>query len=275
MPEVGPCGRINHGLGGAVNEIIEFRDVSKSFGTLKVLDGLNLHVSAGEKLALIGPSGSGKTTILRILMTLEDISGGEVLLDGESLWHEMHDGHPARASEKHLRKMRTGVGMVFQQFNLFPHLTVIENIEQPQVLIRKTPKNDARDKAGDLLAMVGLSDKHSHYPHQLSGGQQQRVAIARALAMDPKIMLFDEVTSALDPELVEEVLAVLRKLAQETDTTMLTVTHEMNFARDFADRVLFFEKGKIVESGAPEQIFADPKEERTRSFLRNFLSNIN
>ncbi|WP_339854606.1 ectoine/hydroxyectoine ABC transporter ATP-binding protein EhuA [uncultured Nisaea sp.] len=270
------CGRIDLGLaGGIVDQIIEFRDVSKSFGDLRVLDDLNLHVKAGEKLALIGPSGSGKTTILRILMTLEDISGGDVRLDGESLWHEERNGVRVRAGERHLRRMRTGVGMVFQQFNLFPHLTAIENIEQPQVLIRKTSKAQARDKAGDMLAMVGLADKQDHYPHQLSGGQQQRVAIARALAMDPKIMLFDEVTSALDPELVEEVLAVLRRLAVETDTTMLTVTHEMNFARDFADRVLFFEKGKIVESGSPDQIFTDPKEERTRSFLRNFLSNIN
>ena len=270
------CGRIDLGLaGGIVDQIIEFRDVSKSFGDLRVLDDLNLHVKAGEKLALIGPSGSGKTTILRILMTLEDISGGDVRLDGESLWHEERNGGRVRAGERHLRRMRTGVGMVFQQFNLFPHLTAIENIEQPQVLIRKTSKAQARDKAGDMLAMVGLADKQDHYPHQLSGGQQQRVAIARALAMDPKIMLFDEVTSALDPELVEEVLAVLRRLAVETDTTMLTVTHEMNFARDFADRVLFFEKGKIVESGSPDQIFTDPKEERTRSFLRNFLSNIN
>lgn len=260
---------------GKVQNIIEFRDVSKSFGSLQVLDDLNMHVVPGEKLALIGPSGSGKTTILRILMTLEDISAGEILLDGEPLWHETRDGKRVRASERHLRKMRDGVGMVFQQFNLFPHLTATENIEQPQVLIHRTSKAAAREKAADMLSVVGLSDKRDHYPHQLSGGQQQRVAIARALAMDPKIMLFDEVTSALDPELVEEVLNVLRKLAEETDTTMLTVTHEMNFARDFADRVLFFEKGKIVEAGPPEDIFTNPQEERTRSFLRKFFSEIN
>ena len=260
---------------GKVQNIIEFRDVSKSFGSLQVLDDLNMHVVPGEKLALIGPSGSGKTTILRILMTLEDISAGEILLDGEPLWHEMRDGKRIRASERHLRKMRDGVGMVFQQFNLFPHLTATENIEQPQVLIHRKTKAAAREKAADMLSVVGLTDKRDHYPHQLSGGQQQRVAIARALAMDPKIMLFDEVTSALDPELVEEVLNVLRKLAEETDTTMLTVTHEMNFAKDFADRVLFFEKGKIVEAGPPEDIFTNPQEERTRSFLRKFLTGIN
>ena len=170
--------------------------------------------------------------------------------------------------------MRQNIGMVFQQFNLFPHLTAIANIEQPQILIKGVDKSDATNKARELLELVGLEDKQQHYPHQLSGGQQQRVAIARALAMDPKIMLFDEVTSALDPELVEEVLNVLRMLASKTDTTMLTVTHEMNFARDFADRVLFFEKGQIVESGPPEKIFKNPKEERTRNFLKQIIGDI-
>lgn len=257
-----------------MDKIIDFQNVSKSYGQLQVLKNLDMHVKAGEKLALIGPSGSGKTTILRILMTLETINSGHVLVEGDYLWHQKIDGQLLPASEKHLRKMRTNVGMVFQQFNLFPHLTAIANIEQPQILIKGTDKHDARSKAHDLLRLVGLDGKENHYPHQLSGGQQQRVAIARALAMDPKIMLFDEVTSALDPELVEEVLNVLRILAEDSDTTMLTVTHEMNFARDFADRVLFFEKGQIVESGPPSEIFTNPKEARTRDFLKNFIKEI-
>ncbi|MHC0052513.1 ectoine/hydroxyectoine ABC transporter ATP-binding protein EhuA [Actibacterium sp. D379-3] len=255
-----------------MTNIIEFRNVHKSYGDLKVLDNLNLHVRAGEKLALIGPSGSGKTTILRILMTLETISAGRVLVDGDYLWHESKGGVLVDASEAHLHRMRNEIGMVFQHFNLFPHLTALQNIVQPQVLVRKTAKPEARDKAIELLGLVGLSDKKDHFPHQLSGGQQQRVAIARSLALDPKIMLFDEVTSALDPELVDEVLTVLTRLASDSDTTMLTVTHEMNFAREFADRVLFFDKGQIVESGAPEEIFTTPAEPRTRSFLSKFIT---
>ena len=257
-----------------MSRIIDFKNVSKLYGDLVVLDNLDMHVLAGEKLALIGPSGSGKTTILRILMTLETISAGEITVDGEPLWHERRNGNLVPASEAHLHKMRSSICMVFQQFNLFPHLTAIQNIEQPQVLIRKLTKAEARERARELLNVVGLGEKEDHYPHQLSGGQQQRVAIARALAMDPKIMLFDEVTSALDPELVDEVLSVLRKLAEDTDTTMLTVTHEMNFARDFADRVLFFEKGRIVESGSPDVIFSNPKEERTKAFLKKYLTGI-
>ena len=257
-----------------MNNIVEFQNVSKSFGDLKVLNQLNLEVKPGEKLALIGPSGSGKTTILRILMTLEAIDDGIVNVCGEPLWHEKKDGALAPASENHLHRMRENIGMVFQQFNLFPHLTAIANIEQPQMLIKKSSKSDASQKADELMGLVGLQDKKDHYPHQLSGGQQQRVAIARALAMDPKIMLFDEVTSALDPELVDEVLTVLKQLASNSDTTMLTVTHEMNFAREFADRVLFFDKGQIVESGEPEDIFAHPQEPRTISFLKKYITGI-
>jgi len=171
--------------------------------------------------------------------------------------------------------MRDYIGMVFQQFNLFPHLTAIENVKQPQILIKKKTEPEAKEKAEELFNLVGLNDKKDHYPHELSGGQQQRVAIARALAMEPKIMLFDEVTSALDPELVDEVLTVLHKLASDTDTTMLTVTHEMNFAREFADRVLFFEGGQIVESGKPENIFSNPAEKRTKEFLKKFINNVN
>ena len=254
-----------------MNNIITFDKVSKSFGELKVLDQLNLEVKDGEKLALIGPSGSGKTTILRILMTLETIDSGFVSVNNEYLWHEKINDKVVPATDKHLQKMRDQIGLVFQQFNLFPHLTAIENVKQPQILVKKKNEIEAKEKAEDLFNMIGLSDKIDHYPHQLSGGQQQRVAIARALAMDPKIMLFDEVTSALDPELVDEVLAVLRKLAADSDTTMLTVTHEMNFAQDFADRVLFFDAGQIVESGSPKDLFSNPREERTKSFLRKFI----
>ena len=254
-----------------MNNIITFDKVSKSFGELKVLDQLNLEVKDGEKLALIGPSGSGKTTILRILMTLETIDSGFVSVNNEFLWHEKINDKVVPATDKHLQKMRDQIGMVFQQYNLFPHLTAIENVKQPQILVKKKNESEAKEKAEDLFNMIGLSDKIDHYPHQLSGGQQQRVAIARALAMDPKIMLFDEVTSALDPELVDEVLAVLRKLAADSDTTMLTVTHEMNFAQDFADRVLFFDAGQIVESGSPKDLFSNPREDRTKSFLRKFI----
>ena len=258
-----------------MNNIIQFENVSKSFGDLKVLNNLNLEVKDGEKLALIGPSGSGKTTILRILMTLETIDDGFVSVNGEYLWHEKNNGKIIPASANHLQKMRNYIGMVFQQFNLFPHLTAIENVKQPQILVKKKTEPEAKEKAEELFNLVGLSDKKDHYPHELSGGQQQRVAIARALAMEPKIMLFDEVTSALDPELVDEVLTVLHKLASDTDTTMLTVTHEMNFAREFADRVLFFEGGQIVESGKPENIFSNPAEKRTKEFLKKFINNIN
>ena len=258
-----------------MENIIKFENVSKSFGDLQVLNNLNMEVKDGEKLALIAPSGSGKTTILRILMTLETIDDGFVSVNDEYLWHEKSDGKIIPASENHLHKMRDHIGMVFQQFNLFPHLTAIENVKQPQTLIKKKSEAEAKEKAEELFNLVGLGDKINHYPHQLSGGQQQRVAIARALAMDPKIMLFDEVTSALDPELVDEVLTVLRKLASDSDTTMLTVTHEMNFAREFADRVLFFDGGQIVESGAPENMFSDPKERRTKEFLKKFINNVN
>lgn len=268
-PKRDVCSRVND-----MSSIIEFRDVSKSFGALRVLDRLNMEVGAGEKLALIGPSGSGKTTILRILMTLETIDDGVVTVNDEPLWHEYSNGALIPATEKHLHRMRESIGMVFQQFNLFPHLTAMANIEQPQMLIKKRGKPEARERAADLMNLVGLQGKEDHYPHQLSGGQQQRVAIARALAMDPKIMLFDEVTSALDPELVDEVLTVLKQLAATTDTTMLTVTHEMNFAREFADRVLFFDKGQIVEADVPEAIFTNPKQPRTISFLRKYIADI-
>ncbi|MGC1486385.1 MAG: ectoine/hydroxyectoine ABC transporter ATP-binding protein EhuA [Albidovulum sp.] len=252
--------------------IITIEKVSKSFGALEVLKDLSFDVAPGEKLALIGPSGSGKTTILRILMTLETINGGMIRIEGEPLWHMPKDGGMVPADEAHLHKMRAKIGMVFQLFNLFPHKTVLENVALAPILTKGLSKPEANARAMELLDMVGMVDKADQKPAQLSGGQKQRVAIARALALQPKIMLFDEVTSALDPELVEEVLNVMRKLAQETDMTMLLVTHEMSFARDFADRVLFFDGGKIVESGPPDEIFSDPKEERTQAFLRKVIA---
>ena len=252
--------------------IIRFNDVCKSFGPLQVLKDLSLQVQPREHVALIGPSGSGKTTILRILMTLENIQAGSVQVEGEQLWHEEKNGQLQPAGEAHLRRMRRSIGMVFQQFNLFPHLTVVRNVADPPRLALGIPKEEANRRALELLEMVGLTDKIDQYPAQLSGGQKQRVAIARALNMSPKIMLFDEVTSALDPELVEEVQLVLRQLAEETDMTMLFVTHEMQFAHEVADRVLFFDGGQIVEEGPPDQIFTNPRHERTQAFLRKIVA---
>ena len=221
----------------------------------------------GEKVAIIGPSGSGKTTVLRMLMTLETINGGVIWVDGEPLTHVERDGRFVPADKRHLRRIRGKIGMVFQHFNLFPHMTALRNCMEAPVTVLKLPKREAEERARELLAMVGLEEKLDHYPSQLSGGQQQRVAIARALAMRPKVMLFDEVTSALDPELVGEVLNVIRKLGSELDVTMLMVTHQMGFAKEFADRVCFFFGGKIAEEGPPSQIFGAPENERTRQFL--------
>ena len=252
--------------------IITIDRVVKRFGSVEVLKDLSFAVAPGEKLALIGPSGSGKTTILRILMTLETINDGEVLIEGEPLWHMQRNGVRVAADESHLHKMRAKVGMVFQLFNLFPHMTVLRNVTLAPMLTNGVAREVAERRATELLRMVGMEDKAAAKPAQLSGGQKQRVAIARALALEPKIMLFDEVTSALDPELVEEVLNVLRKLGDETDTTMLLVTHEMSFAHDFADRVLFFDNGRIVEEGPPDQIFSAPREQRTQEFLHKILA---
>lgn len=252
--------------------IIEIDGIAKSFGTFKVLDGLSMQVMPGEKLALIGPSGSGKTTILRILMTLERIDGGHIRVEGEHLYHVEREGKLLPADEAHLTRMRRKIGMVFQLFNLFPHKCVLDNVTLAPMLTKGVGRADAEKRAMELLDMVGMADKAKAMPAQLSGGQKQRVAIARALALSPKIMLFDEVTSALDPELVEEVLNVMRKLAAETDMTMLLVTHEMGFAHDFADRVLFFDRGRIVEEGKPDDIFRHPKQERTQAFLRKIIA---
>jgi polar amino acid transport system ATP-binding protein len=251
---------------------VVFDHVEKSFGSHLVLNKTNLTIARGEKVALIGPSGSGKTTVLRVLMTLEPIQGGTVLIEGEPLWHMYKNGKLVDADERHLRKMRRQIGMVFQSFNLFPNMTVFQNVAEPPQISIGLDQTEAEERATELLYMVGLSDKLHHYPAQLSGGQKQRVAIARALALRPAILLFDEVTSALDPELVEEVLNVLRDIAHRGDATMLFVTHQMSFAHELADRVLFLEAGRIVEQGPPDQIFGNPREERTRTFLRKVIA---
>ena len=239
--------------------MIEMKQVQKHFGSLHVLKGVDLHVRPGEVVVIIGPSGSGKSTLLRTINYLEPIEKGEIWVDGTPV-HQHKD----------LRQVRSKVGMVFQQFNLFPHLNALQNVVLAPTLVLKRPKEEADDKGRALLAKVGLGQKASAYPGQLSGGQQQRVAIARALAMDPKIMLFDEATSALDPELVGEVLAVMRQLASD-GMTMVVVTHEMGFAREAADRVVFMDEGVIMEEGAPDDIFSNPQNPRTKQFLRRVL----
>ena len=251
--------------------IVQFQAVTKRFGELVVLDALDLDVAPNEQLVIIGPSGSGKSTLLRLLMTLEHPNDGYIKVDGDYLYHMERGGQLVEADLRHIRKVRANIGMVFQQFNLFPHMTALRNVTEAPRHVLGLSKDEARERAVELLGLVGLGEKLDSYPSQLSGGQQQRVAIARALAMRPRIMLFDEVTSALDPELVGEVLGVMRTLAVEHDQTMLIVTHEMSFARDIADRVCFFDKGRIVEQGPPSQIFSEPREERTREFLRAVL----
>ncbi len=256
----------------ASDPCISVEGVTKRFGPLTVLNDLTFTVKPGEKLALIGPSGSGKTTILRILMTLEEINGGHIRIEGEPLFHMPRNGGLVPADERHLHKMRAKIGMVFQLFNLFPHKCVLDNVTLAPILTAGVDRKTAEARAMELLELVGMAEKAKAMPAQLSGGQKQRVAIARALALKPKIMLFDEVTSALDPELVEEVLNVMRRLAAETDMTMLLVTHEMSFAHDFADRVLFFDRGRIVEEGPPDEIFRHPREERTQTFLKKIIA---
>ena len=239
---------------------ITVKNLKKNFGRLEVLKDINLEIEEGEVVCLIGPSGSGKSTFLRCLNRLEDITDGLVMVDG----HLMSD------KKIDLNKIRENIGMVFQHFNLFPHLTVLENITVAPVELKKMTKVQAREKAMELLDKVGLAEKAEVYPAQLSGGQKQRVAIARALAMGPDIMLFDEPTSALDPEMVGEVLEVMKQLAAD-GMTMVVVTHEMGFAREVADRVVFMDGGYIVEEGTPEEVFGHPKEERTISFLNKVL----
>ncbi|MEU8764349.1 ectoine/hydroxyectoine ABC transporter ATP-binding protein EhuA [Streptomyces sp. NPDC048659] len=248
---------------------VRFTRVTKRYGEHTVLDGLDLAVAPGEKVTLIGPSGSGKTTILRLLMTLERVTDGMIHVDGQPYSH-MPTGPGGRlvpASERHLAPRRRRVGMVFQHFNLFPHMSVLANVVEAPLHVLGLPRDEAVRRARELLGLVGLAAKEDTHPTRLSGGQQQRVAIARALAMRPEILLLDEVTSALDPELVAEVLDVLRDIARDTDITLLCVTHEMGFARDISDRVLMFDHGRVLESGPPDQLLDAPAHERTRAFL--------
>ena len=247
--------------------MIRFMHVYKSYGQLSVIQDLNFDVAEGEMVSIIGPSGSGKTTVLRILMTLETINEGIIYIDGKPLTPMARNGVLVPADERHLRKMRASIGMCFQHFNLFPHMTALQNCMEGPVQVLGLSKQDARERSEELLTMVGMIDKKDQHPSRLSGGQQQRVAIARALAMRPKVMLFDEVTSALDPEVIGEVTNVIRKLVSEHNLTMLMVTHQMGFARDISDRVCFFYGGKIEEQAPPDELFENPQRERTKQFL--------
>lgn len=243
-------------------KIVETINLTKKFHKLIVFENLNIEVLKGEVLVIIGPSGSGKSTLLRCLNSLEVPESGKVLIEGEELQIK---------NKKKLRKTIEKIGMVFQNFNLFPHMTVMENVMEAPIIVKKEDKDQVKKIALELLEKVGLEDKIHYYPSKLSGGQKQRVAIARALAMNPDIMLFDEPTSALDPELVGEVLSVMKNLAKE-GMTMVVVTHEMSFAKEVADKIIFMDDGKIVEKGTPEEIFNNPKEERTKVFLNKVLS---
>ena len=240
--------------------MIDVKNLSKSFGDLEVLKGVSQHISKGERVVLIGPSGSGKSTFLRCLNLLETPTGGEIIFDGQSITDDKCD----------INKIRQKMGMVFQHFNLFPNMTILKNITLAPVRTGLMNREEAEKKARELLKRVGLEDKADSYPAQLSGGQKQRIAIVRALCMQPEVMLFDEPTSALDPEMVGEVLDVMKELAK-SGMTMVCVTHEMGFAREVADRVLFMDEGNIVEEGTPEEIFGSPKEKRTQDFLNKVL----
>ncbi len=250
--------------------MVKVENVCKSFGSLQVLKNINLEVNKGEVVCIIGPSGSGKSTLLRCLNHLERITSGRVYIEGELIDEREAGKNQLKVSQKKISELCTELGMVFQRFNLFPHMTVQQNVMEAPITVRKVPKEEAAVEAIKLLEKVGLADKRNEYPSRLSGGQQQRVAIARALAMKPKIMLFDEPTSALDPELVGEVLEVMKDLARE-GMTMIVVTHEMGFAREVGNRVIFMDNGEIKEEGTPEEIFTNPKNERTRAFLQKVL----
>ena len=246
--------------------LVHAANVHKAFHGNEVLKGIDLDVQPGEVVCLLGPSGSGKTTFLRCINQLETIEGGRIWVDGDLAGYAERGGRLHRLSDGDIAAQRREIGMVFQRFNFFPHMTALENVMEAPVKVRKRSKAEARRRALELLERVGLSDRCDHYPAQLSGGQQQRVAIARALAMDPKLMLFDEPTSALDPELVGEVLTVMRELA-DSGMTMIVVTHEIGFAREVADRVVFMDAGVVVEQGPPLEVINNPQHERTRSFL--------
>jgi polar amino acid transport system ATP-binding protein len=253
--------------GAPVEHLVRAVNVTKSFGSNEVLKGIDLTVDPGEVVCLLGPSGSGKTTFLRLINQMESLTGGRIWVGGELIGVEERGGRLHTRADKDIARQRSRIGMVFQRFNLFPHMTALENVMEAPVQVKRLPKAEVRQEAERLLDMVGLADRARYYPSQLSGGQQQRVAIARALAMEPELMLFDEPTSALDPELVGEVLGVMRRLAEE-GTTMIVVTHEMSFARGVADRVVFMDAGVVVEEGPPDAVLLHPREERTRTFLQ-------
>jgi ABC-type polar amino acid transport system ATPase subunit len=255
-----PQSRVDASPAAAGAPTVQLEEVTKSFGDLVVLDGIDLTVDQGDVLVVIGPSGSGKSTLLRCVNLLEPVDSGRIFLEGQEITAKRVD----------VSGVRQRIGIVFQQFNLFPHLRTIDNVTLAARRVKRISRSKAEQRAHELLARVGLEEKARQYPHQLSGGQQQRVAIARALMMDPHVMLFDEVTSALDPELVGEVLVVVRDLAQ-SGMTMLVVTHEMQFARDVGDRLIFMDEGRIVEQGKPRDVLDRPKEERTQRFLRRTL----
>jgi polar amino acid transport system ATP-binding protein len=258
--------------GDAGAPLVRVRGLSKRFGPTEVLRGIDLDVPEGQVASIIGPSGSGKSTLLRVLMTLEWPDEGSVEIAGEPLFTVCRDGREHRAGEAHLRRVRGAIGMVFQHFNLFPHMDALHNVMEAPVSVLRLPRAEARDQAAAYLERVGLGDKLQAYPRELSGGQKQRVAIARALAMHPRLMLFDEITSALDPELVGGILELLRELSAAREMTMLIVTHEMSFARSSSDRVLFFDQGVIVEDADPATVFTSPRQPRTREFLRSILT---
>ena len=254
------------------NVMIKFDGVGKSFGDNEVLKQLDFTVAPGEFVTLIGPSGSGKTTILRLLMTLEKVTTGTIEVAGNYLSHMEKGGKLVPADDAHMRETRKRIGMVFQQFNLFPNMNVLRNITEAPIRTLGKPREEAEARGRELLEMVGLSEKVDARPTQLSGGQQQRVAIARALAMEPDVLLLDEVTSALDPELVTGVLHLLKDIAKTTDITFLCVTHEMQFARNVSDRVMMFDSGQVIEDAAPEKLFTSPDHERTKEFLHAVLN---
>jgi polar amino acid transport system ATP-binding protein len=253
------------------NVVMHAQDVHKRFGRLEVLKGITLDIARGETVCIIGPSGSGKSTFLRCINHLEKIDSGRIEVNGHLIGYRERNGKLVEDSDRNIARQRAEIGMVFQRFNLFPHMTALENVIEAPIRVRRVPEAHARRQGQALLDRVGLADKHDVYPGKLSGGQQQRVAIARALAMNPTLMMFDEPTSALDPETIGEVLDVMKNLAIELKTTMIVVTHEMGFAREAGDRVVMMDEGRIIEEGTPEHFFLDPREERTKQFLSKIL----
>jgi polar amino acid transport system ATP-binding protein len=258
-------------MSAAADPLLRCLDVHKRFGRLEVLRGVDLDVDRGEVVVVLGPSGSGKSTLLRCINHLERLDSGRIYVDGEMVGYRERNGRLHEDSEREIARKRSQIGLVFQRFNLFPHLTALGNVIEAPIHVKRIPRRQAEEIGRSLLKRVGLSAKENEYPSRLSGGQQQRVAIARALAMQPKLMLFDEPTSALDPELVGEVLDVMKSLAGDTGMTMVVVTHELGFAREVADRAVFMDEGRIVEEGPPERLFSAPTHERTKSFLSRIL----